>query len=509
MIDDLILRKKELLNNFLYFTSVFFELKNNSKFIIETPEARESHIKIISREFMEVFTGNCNKLIVNIPRRHGKTDMACYFVAWSIAHYPDSNFLYVSNSQQLAGIATAQIRDIISMPIFRKLFGVEIRQDSDSKNYFTTVQGGTIQAVGAGGTLQGKEAGIKYCMDRFNGCIIADDIITDQMAFSEIEREGRNKWHYGTLIGCRNNGEKTPVVYICQRLHEHDIVGYLKEKEPNDWKVVKIPGLDSQNNALCPAIMSTKEMLFIKETASYMFWSQIQQEPVPDGGSLFRPEDFKIFEKPPRILLYFVTCDTAETANPKNDATVFSLWGLYEIEQFGVKSGMYGLHWIDCYEIRVEPKFLRDEFMAFYSKCYNFHSAKVSFCIIEEKTTGVTLVSVLKEIQGLNIIPIKPTQNKMVRFQNIQHYIGQKLISFTFGANHIKQCIEHMAKITANGAHLHDDIADTCEQAVRFALMNKMAQNFIKNDTVMIDVERDVRRSHEDIDNVYKKAWGY
>jgi len=36
---------------------------------------------------------------------------------------------------------------------------------------------------------------------------------------------------------------------------------------------------------------------------------------------------------------------------------------LYEIEEFGHATGQYALHWIDCLEIRVEPKDLKESFL--------------------------------------------------------------------------------------------------------------------------------------------------
>ena len=64
----------------------------------------------------------------------------------------------------------------------------------------------------------------------------------------------------------------------------------------------------------------------------------------------------------PEILKTFIVCDSAETDKTYNDATVFSFFGIYKIKVKNVDIGLLGLHWIDCQELRVEPKDLKESF---------------------------------------------------------------------------------------------------------------------------------------------------
>ena len=82
-----------------------------------------------------------------------------------------------------------------------------------------------------------------------------------------------------------------------------------------------------------------------------------------------------------RSLIYCTVlslADTAETAKSYNDATVFSFWGVYEIESYGVKTGQYGLHWIDTLECRVEPKDLKGTFLEFWQQCMRYQKASAN-----------------------------------------------------------------------------------------------------------------------------------
>jgi predicted phage terminase large subunit-like protein len=135
-----------------------------------------------------------------------------------------------------------------------------------------------------------------------------------------------------------------------------------------------------------------------------------------------------------------------------------------------------GLHWLDCAELRIEPKDLKDSFLDFWQDCMR-HSVPPLLAAIEKKSTGVTLVSVLKELRGIQVRDIERTRisgSKTQRFLSTQPHIAARKISFTTGARHVDMCITHMTKITANDTHRHDDIADTCADAVKIALIDKL-----------------------------------
>jgi hypothetical protein len=86
----------------------------------------------------------------------------------------------------------------------------------------------------------------------------------------------------------------------------------------------------------------------------------------------------------------------------------------------------------------------------------------------------VTLLSVLQEMQGLQVIDFKRNQNKFDRFMSAQPYVASKLISLPRYGKHTHMCIEHCKKITTNGSHAHDDICDTLSDAIQAALADKI-----------------------------------
>lgn len=470
---DLELRAK-LLGSYLFFTRTFFKLVTKRDFVISNPPSREPHAITVSRALTKCFRLETNRLVINIPPGHGKSVMVCSYVAWAMAHYPDSNFLYISYSVSLAAKHTEFIRRIMMLPEYEHLFGVKIRSDARGKEKFLTTAGGSVCAFGSAGAITGEDAGLPSC-NRSSGAIIMDDLHKPDEASSDTMRESVIS-NYKETIAQRARGPNVPFIFIGQRLHERDIAAYfLDSKDGYDWERVILKGIDDAGNPLYPENFPIEQLRIKEKFDRYVFSAQIQQDPVPAGGALYREEDFVLLDAEPEILLSFVTCDTAETTKTYNDATAISFWGLYYIVEAGVKTNKIGLHWIDCLEIRIEPSELENKFRDFWSFCCS-HSCPPQFAAIEQKSTGVTLISAAKKIRAIEIREITRAgtgQSKSQRFIDIQSPISQKYVSITAGARHERMCIMHMIRITANDSHAHDDIADTCADALRMVYIDR------------------------------------
>ena len=282
--------------------------------------------------------------------------------------------------------------------------------------------------------------------------------------------------NYRETILQRPRGPNVPIIYIGQRLHEDDLPAFLLSgKDERVWNAVVLKSIDGAGNALYPEVNPLEQLREKQDKNPYVFASQFQQDPIPAGGALFQAKNFPILNEEPQIFATFITADTAETSKSYNDATVFSFWGLYNITEMGIETGQVGLHWLDCVEIWAEPKDLKPEFLSFYGDCM-LHKVKPLFAAIEKKSTGVTLISILEDMRGLQIREVKRTKasgSKTERFLEMQPIIAAKLVSFTEGARHKDMCVNHMMKITANDSHKRDDICDTSYDAIKLTLIDK------------------------------------
>jgi hypothetical protein len=473
-IDELDLLRAQLWGSFLDFTQCFFPLVTGREFKLSQPLGRESHFITISRELTSVARMQATSLLINVPPGHGKSTLLAYWVAWSLSKYPRSQYLYISYGHELATKHTEMIRRIITNSHYRNLFGIEIRHDMKAKDHFVTTSGASVKAFGSSGPITGQDAGLPNC-EEFSGAVIIDDAHKPDEVHSDTIRQ-RVIDNYRETILQRPRGPNVPIIFIGQRLHEDDLPSYmLSGRDERIWRRVVLKAIDDAGNALYPEVNPLSQLLEKKEKNPYVFSSQFQQEPVPSGGALYKVHNFPILDEEPKILYTFITADTAETTKSYNDASVFSFWGLYRVVEYGRETGQIGLHWLDCVELRVEPKDLRDEFILFYTECMR-HPVKPLLAAIEKKSTGVTLISVLQEMRGLQIRDVPRTaasKSKADRYIAMQDVIAAKLVSFTQDAKHVNMCINHMIKITASDSHRWDDIADTCWDACKIALIDK------------------------------------
>ena len=464
-----------LRGSLLEFTRFFFHHLTGRDFIVSKPIGRESHHITVCRALTQVKRLEFLREIINLPPGSGKSTFASMFVAWCWTEYPDSNFLYISYSHELAVKHTAFIRSIVSSRMYGYLFDVHIDPESRAKDNFKTTKGGSVKAFGSSGAVTGQDAGLPG-LPRFSGAAIIDDAHKPDEAHSDTIRQGVID-NYDETIRQRPRGINVPIISIGQRVHQADLTDYLLSgKDVDEWHTTILKGLDEAGNALYPEMMPIEKLRALQEKSPYVFASQYQQDPMPAGGGIFKPEWFVILDEEPDLIATFITADTAETNKSWNDATVFSFLGIYEIENFGKKTGELGLHWIDCIELRIEPKDLEEAFIDFYANC-TLHPKSPILAAIEKKSTGVTLVNVIKnKIRAIQIREIERTSasgSKTQRFLEMQPSVASRRISFTKDAKHIDMCINHMSDITANNAHRHDDICDTLSDGIRIALIEK------------------------------------
>ncbi len=491
----------QLRGSLLQFTQYFYPLLTGRDFIVSNPLGRESHHITICRALTKVFRLEIpsQRLMINVSPGSGKSTLLSFWVAWCLTHYPDSRFLYISFGKILATKHNETIKRIVQLPHYKYLFDIYIKHDSKAKDKWETNFGGSSSSFGANGPVVGQDGGLPG-LNRFSGAVIIDDPHKPDEVHSATIRTSVIE-NYRETIQQRNRGVNVPFLFIGQCLHEDDLSAYLKmSKDGYDWEKVILKSIDDAGNAMYPEAQPLSMLRIKQETDPYVFASQYQQDPIPSGGALFKPQWFEMLAEEPEIINTFITADTAETNKSWNDATAFSFWGLYEIVVHGKKTGEFGLYCLDCVEMRIEPKDLKDEFMSFWQTCMG-HSKPPLMAAIEKKSTGVTLLSVLQSVRGMQIRQIERTRasgSKTQRFLEIQPYIASRQISFTEGARHAKLCIDHMAKITANDTHRFDDICDTFADAIKIALIDK-SLNFVLNQTKNNDLAAKIVQNNKNI----------
>lgn len=252
------------------------------------------HQDAICDALERVVLGRIKRLIINVPPRSGKTELAVKnFMAWTGGLFPDSEFIHASYSKRLAASNTYAVRAIMQSEAYAEIFPwVKLKGDSTAKDEFRTGQGGVFYATGADGTITGYGAG--RMRDGFGGAIIIDDPHKSGEATSGVMRQNVIDWFQMTMES-RKNTPETPIIVIMQRLHQEDLSGWLLAGgNGEEWEHLVIPALTDDETSFWPEQFPL-DMLQRQETASrYVFAGQYMQDPVPRGGAMFQREWFNI-----------------------------------------------------------------------------------------------------------------------------------------------------------------------------------------------------------------------
>lgn len=260
---------------------------------------RAEHHQLVCDALMRVFLGLTTRLIINIPPRYSKTEIAVVnFIAWALGQVPDAEFIHTSYSGRLAANNSWQAREMVCHPAYKEIFpGVQLRDDSQAKDEWRTELGGCVYAAGSGGTITGYGAG--KMREGFGGAIIIDDPHKADEARSDVIRKGVIDWFQNTLES-RKNSPNTPIILIMQRLHEEDLAGWLLAGGNGEkWEHLCLPALRDDGTALWPAKHTAEQLQRMQIAAPYTFAGQYQQRPSPPSGGIFTPDSMPVFNAIP------------------------------------------------------------------------------------------------------------------------------------------------------------------------------------------------------------------
>ncbi len=289
------LTAQEMAREDLYFFSRWMFLQRKG---FKWQRARQH--KIMCDVLMRVFRGECKRLILNVPPRSSKTELAVVnFIAWAMGKVPDSEFIHASYSAALATNNSTNVRALVQHEAYAEIFP-ELQLDSDAQHHWKTSKGGVMYATGTGGTITGFGAG-KH-REGFGGAIVIDDPHKADEARSDVIRQGVIDW-FQTTLESRKNSPDTPIIVIMQRLHEKDLAGWLLGDRGADmtgppvaggngevWEHVCIPVWNDDGTPLWPEKHSAEDLRRMERAAPYVFAGQYRQKPSPPDGGVIKPD---------------------------------------------------------------------------------------------------------------------------------------------------------------------------------------------------------------------------
>ncbi len=308
-----------------------------------------SHHKLIADALERVESGECKRLMIFMPPRHGKSELASRrFPAWFLGRNPDRSVIAASYNSDLADDFGREVRDIFASRLFGNVFETRLAANSKASGRWHTSGRGGYVAAGVGTAVTGRGAHVLLIDDPFKDRVEAD---------SEVTREKVWRWYTSTAYTRLEGdvaaeiledddiwndflqdiavGDAEPfegaIVLIMTRWNEDDLGGRLlaAQKTGGDqWEVLDLPALNDEGQALWPEKYSAERLGRIRAAIGPRDWSALyQQRPSPDEGTFFQREWFKRHASKPVDFNVYITSDYA-VSEGKGDYTEHGVWGL-------------------------------------------------------------------------------------------------------------------------------------------------------------------------------------
>lgn len=449
----------DLRTDLLAFTRHMFAARKGATF-----KVAPHHIAVCSA-LERVVIGQTRRLIINIPPRSGKTELAVKsFLAWCMGNFPDSEFIHASYSKRLATTNTWEARAIMQHEAFAEIFGPPaFRDDSNAKDEFRTGTGGIVYATGADGTITGYGAG--KMRDTFGGAIVIDDPHKAGEGNSETMRQNVLDW-FSTTMESRKNSPDTPIILIMQRLHEMDLTGWLLSGGNGEhWDHLNIPARDAAGDSFWPDQFPPEMLDRLERSNSYVFAGQYMQRPAPIGGGIIKDAWWQYYIEPPAMEYRAMYADTAQKTGQQNDYSVIQCWGKSRAGQAILLDQIRG-KW-EAPELLVHAR-------AFWAK-HKAGAAPLRAFKVEDKVSGTGLIQTLKR-EGIPMVAIQRDRDKVTRAYDAAPMIESGNVLLPRNAAFLSDLLAE-ATVFPNGAH--DDQLDPMFDAIADMTQGPQADFFV------------------------------
>jgi len=416
-------------------------------------------------QLQKVIDGECNRLILQVPPRHGKSLLASQLLpaAYLLAH-PDRYVGISSYSSELAEGFSRKARE------YYKEAGGLLNPSSQAVNAWGTEGNGGLWAAGVGGAITGRSGHL---------LIIDDPVKNREDAESPRMMQKLNDWYTSTLY-TRLEPQVGAIVVIQTRWSENDMIGQLLENEMNvsekgreNWAIVDLPALYEEEDdrpilpahcevipdwrtevgqALCPQRYDVDDLERIREAVgSRDFASLYQQRPAPEGGNMFAPDWWQYYSHDtvmPDFQRVMLAVDATFTATNKSDYVV------------GIVVGQAGNQFYVLDLVREKLDVVGT--MSMIARLYGRHA--LSGTVIELAASGYAVYQMMsKKVPGL--IGFKPDKSKEARASGIVPLVEAGNVYLPASAPWLDAFINEFSLFPASK---NDDMVDALTMAINY-----------------------------------------
>ena len=416
------------------------------------------HHRMLADELMAIAEGKKDRICVNMPPRHGKSQLvSTYYPAWFLGKYPSKQVLLVSHTSDLAVDFGRKVRNIIDSSTYKTIFPtVTLAADSKSAGRWNTNSGGIFYATGVGSALAGRGADLLLVDDPHN----EQDILNGNY---EIFDRAYEWFAYGARTRLMPGGR---VAIVHTRWHQDDLTGRLvKDMVQNDgsdqYEIVEFPAIFNENSPeeapLWPEFFDLTALKRTKASMPVFQWNaQYQQNPTGEEAAIIKREWWQVWknERPPQCEYVIMALDAAAETNNRADFTSITTWGVFMNDE----TEAYNIVLLNAIKKRVEFPELKDLALREYQ------DYEPDAFIVEKKSAGTALYQELRRT-GMSIqeyTPHRGSGDKMARLNSVADIIRSGLV-WVPETRWAEEVVEELAAFPFGS---HDDHVDTTSMAL-------------------------------------------
>jgi|TARA_R110000868_G_scaffold152464_1_gene377158 predicted phage terminase large subunit-like protein len=412
-----------------------------------------SHHRHIAKKFNDLASGKINRLIINMPPRHTKSEFASFLLpAWMVGRNPKLKIIQATHTGELAVRFGRKAKTLIDSDEYHKIFETRLREDSQAAGRWETAQGGEYFAAGVGGAITGRGADL----------LIIDDPHSEQDAMSATAMESAYEWYTSGPRQRLQPGGK--IIVVMTRWSTKDLTGKLlahqKEAKSDKWDVVEFPALldtgTKKERPVWPEYWKMSELEIVKATLPVGKWNaQWMQQPTSEEGAIIKREWWRRWKHDwiPDLHHVIQSYDTAFLKKETADFSAITTWGVFYPDN---DSGP-NLMLLDSVKERLEFPELRRKALEQY-KYWNPETV-----IIEGKASGMPLTYELRQM-NIPVVNFTPSRgnDKHARVNTCAPLFESGMI-WAPEQNFADEVIEECAAFPHGD---HDDLVDSTTQAV-------------------------------------------
>lgn len=203
-----------------------------------------------------------------------------------------------------------------------------------------------------------------------------------------------------------------------------------------------------------------KQLRTLETGDPYTYSSQMQQQPSPSGGGMFKDKYWKYYETVPAgIDMIRIYGDTAQKTKERNDYSVFQVWARVPNE---------GIFLLDQVRGKWEAPELESKIVELWNKWKPtlYKPLGASVVKIEDKSSGSSLIQSIKKNYTIPIEAIQRNTDKVLRAMGVVSYFASGYIHLPLGTDWLHDYKEEFRKFTPLMTHKHDDQIDPTMDAV-------------------------------------------